>query len=84
MALWSGVGESKQSATRFPKILEQQQQLVRINGRFLESEVLIETPGRIVDGVNEHRSDAYDVRSFFDARHASKSKALPSPLPCCL
>jgi hypothetical protein len=45
---------------------------VGIDGRFLESEVKIESPGGIVDGVNQHRSDADYAGSFLDARQRVK------------
>ena len=48
-------------------ILQQQHQRNRIDGRRFELEVLVELPGRLIDRMNQHGPDPYDIRGFFDS-----------------
>src|SRR5437870_1950921 len=54
------------SLQRFSHILEQDHQLERVYGRWVEVEILIKPSGRIVDRVDHYRPDPYNVRGLFD------------------
>ena len=61
----------------FPKISHQQEQLVRIDRRFLELKVLIKTTGRVVNRMNHHRADVDDISCFFDAGERIEQQRFP-------
>ena len=67
---------------RFPKIFQQQEQLVWIDRRFLEPKVLMEAAGRIVNSMDHHGSDGDNISRFFNARQCIEEQrfAQASPL----
>jgi len=66
---------------RFPKVLQQQQQPVRINRRFFETEVQVESPRPIVNGVNKDSPDANNAGGFLNAAQCVEEQGLTESLP---